>query len=203
MPTKKKKTQRVKITKVVPVLPPAPPPIELADQLTDKERLFVMYYCGACHFNGAKAARWAGYADTYAREQAYQNLTKLHIQKAIKEEMGRRASSHDELVRDIIEEYCKLAFSNITSAVEFNALMVKIQNGEDLPAEVTAAIKAVNMTDKGLRVEFHDKRGALADLAKIMGMLTDDFRVRPDTHENIVERLYKKRLAEKTQLVSS
>lgn len=177
---------------------PPPPP---ADELTDKERLFITYYCGACHFNGAKAARWAGFSDSCAKQIAYEYLTKPYLQRAVKEEMGRRASSHDELVRDIIEEYTKLAFSNVTNAVEFNALLVKIQNGEDIPAEVTAAIKSVNMTDKGLRVEFHDKRGALADLAKIMGMLTDDFRVRPDNHENIVERLYKKRMAEKTQLV--
>lgn len=179
---------------------PALPPMELpAGKLTDKERLFVTYYCGACHFNGAKAARWAGYSEESARQKAYELLTKSYIQILVKEEMGRRASTHDELVRDIIEEYCKLAFSNITNATEFNAMVARVQNGEELPAEVTAAIKSVSMTDNGVRLEFHDKRGALADLAKITGMLTDDFRVRPDTHENIVERLYRQRMEAKNE----
>lgn len=52
---------------------------EEAEKLTPKEKAFVEYYLGEAKFNGAEAARRAGYSEKTAKEIASQNLTKLHV----------------------------------------------------------------------------------------------------------------------------
>lgn len=182
----------------------SPPPADEADaDVLDKDglrpqvRLFVMYYCGACEFNGTKAAEWAGYSKAAAPQQASRLLSIVKVQQAVKAELEKRAASHDELVSQLIENYTKLAFSNIGQVCEFNGMIVKVKNSEDLPAEALACVKKVGMTKEGVAVEMHDKRGAMDSLAKILGMLTEDFRLRDQDHESIVEKLYKKRMAER------
>lgn len=55
---------------------------------------------------------------------------------------------------------------------------VKLINSEELPAEVAAAIAEVSQNDKGgLKIKFHDKKGALDSLAKHLGILTDKTEV--------------------------
>lgn len=169
----------------------------IIDQLTPKERLFVKYYCGSCGFNGTRAAIRAGYTENSAATLACEYLRKPHIMQAVEEELERRALDDDELNKAIITEYCKIAFANVTNAAQFNRMLVAVQNGEELPLEVSAAIKSVTMTDSGTKIEFHDKKGCLDSLARIKGMFTDNFRAVGVEHENVVERLYKKRMAEK------
>lgn len=48
-----------------------------------RERNFVIHYLGDARFNGAKAARLAGYKETSAREMARRLLTKVDIKEAV------------------------------------------------------------------------------------------------------------------------
>jgi phage terminase small subunit len=69
------------------------PPLDL----TPREDAFVTAYI-ANRFNGAKAARTAGYSARSAAEIAHQNLRKLHIQKAIKERLAAEHMGPDEVL---------------------------------------------------------------------------------------------------------
>lgn len=69
--------------------------------LTRKESLFCQYYVIA--FNGADAARRAGYSEKTARHIAHENLTKPHIKKRIDELVVERANiSREEIISALL-----------------------------------------------------------------------------------------------------
>ena len=57
-------------------------------KLNDREKAFVEAYCGVAKFNGAEAARLAGYAEKSARIKASKLLTKDNIQEYIQRFMN-------------------------------------------------------------------------------------------------------------------
>ena len=66
------------------------------DKLTDKQKVFVLAYCRC--FNGAKAAREAGYSEDIARQIAHENMTKPYISAAISEKMEEWGMSAGESI---------------------------------------------------------------------------------------------------------
>lgn len=65
-------------------------------KLTPKQKKFIISYL--THFNGAKAAREAGYSHRTAVGIAAENLSKPHIQRYIKRHLDRYALSAEEVV---------------------------------------------------------------------------------------------------------
>jgi phage terminase small subunit len=137
--------------------------------MTDKEKVFCKEYIK--DFNGANAARLAGYSENSAKEIAYENLTKLHIQKYIQELLKPKLDeldiTVDSVLRDILEikercmqkvpvrEYDKVSKEWIeTGEWEFNA---------------SGALKATEQLGKYLKmftdkVEHHTKIPGLEDI---------------------------------------
>lgn len=139
-----------------------------------------MFYCGVSGYNGADAARRAGYAESEgesAKVQASRMLTRANVRAAVDAEMHRVANDHELTRTRILQEYNKLAFNNLPSVASFNELLVKVENGDDIPPEVAACIKSIKMTPNGVVIELHDKKGALDSLARCMGMFKDNFIV--------------------------
>ena len=58
---------------------------------------FIKAYLGDAKFNGAKAARMAGYSTNSAREMAYENLAKPHIAREIKRRLDFMGLSEGEV----------------------------------------------------------------------------------------------------------
>ena len=72
----------------------------MAKNLTDRQAAFVRHYVGTARFNGAEAARAAGYAPKYADRQAYQLLENPRVRAAIEEALaGERATEAETLYR--------------------------------------------------------------------------------------------------------
>jgi phage terminase small subunit len=57
-------------------------------KLTERERKFVLFYCG----NATEAAKKAGYSKKTATEIGYENLRKPHVAAAIKERVEKELS---------------------------------------------------------------------------------------------------------------
>jgi phage terminase small subunit len=72
------------------------------NKLTAKEQKFITEYLKC--WNGAEAARRAGYSKNTARSIAYENLTKPDIRAVIEEHMKRSAMSADEVLSRISDQ---------------------------------------------------------------------------------------------------
>ena len=86
-------------------------------ELTDKQRLFCIYYIK--YFNATKAAIKAGYSEESAGKIGYQLLEKTRIKNEIdelkKNKLNRAMLSED----DIFQKYMDIAFSDITDYLIF------------------------------------------------------------------------------------
>lgn len=71
--------------------------------LTDKESAFVRAYCSEAKFNGAEAARLAGYAESSARISASRLLTKDNVQQAIQDFMNKATKKALITTEDLVE----------------------------------------------------------------------------------------------------
>jgi phage terminase small subunit len=90
-------------------------------------------------------------------------------------------------IQSVMSELAKIGFSDIRRAVKWGHGIavegdggeVRIANGVSLIAsdeiddDTAAAISEVTQTKEGLKVKFHDKRAALVDLGRHLGMFKD------------------------------
>lgn len=69
----------------------------MAEKLTVKEQRFIDEYL--IDFNGAAAARRAGYSENSAREIATQNLSKLHIKSEVEKRLSELAITSEQTIK--------------------------------------------------------------------------------------------------------
>lgn len=81
------------------------------NKLTEKQRIFVDEYL--IDLNATQAAIKAGYSKNAAKEIAYENLTKPHIQKAIDKRKKNLSIKNKITVEKIIKEYSEIALVDI------------------------------------------------------------------------------------------
>ena len=116
-------------------------------RLTLKQRLFIDFYLGDAKFNGAEAARLAGYKQNSAREMAYENLAKPHIAREIERRLDLIGLSEGE---------------------------IKSRLGQMARGEIpTKTVRKSEGKYGPVVTEIFDKRQALEDAAKIKGLLVD------------------------------
>lgn len=144
--------------------------------LTAKERRFVEEYCDC--LNAAKAARKAGYSEHSAKEIAYENLTKPHISKAIKERFESMAMPAEEGIKRLtdmgranFEKFLKLSESG---TIEINLatdeakdnlhLIKKVKQQKRVVTTDTAVLETITY-----EVELHDAKDAIKTLLEVQG----------------------------------
>ncbi|CAP41307.1 terminase small subunit [Bordetella petrii] len=157
--------------------------------LTDKQRRFVEEYL--VDLNATQAAIRAGYSKKTAASIGEENLRKPDIAKAIQEAQAARSKRTGITQDHVLRELAKIGFADIRKAVRWGG--TKIQAGVDEDGEPTtevyhglvlvasndidddtaAAIAEVSEGREGLKVKFHDKRGALVDIGRHLGMFKD------------------------------
>ena len=76
-----------------------------------------------------------------------------------------------------------IAFANIADIAEWNGGSVKVLDSATRPKTALAAVAQVSETAHGITVRMHDKRAALVDLGKHLGMFREkvDLEVRDGT----------------------
>ncbi|NWA32702.1 terminase small subunit [Pseudomonas sp. C6002] len=157
--------------------------------LTAKQQRFVDEYL--IDLNATQAAIRAGYSKKTARQIADQNLSKLDIKAALERRMQSR-SARTEITQDmVLRELAKIGFSDIRKVVRWGETQVRMVDVEDDGPEdmvpyhglalidstevddsTAAAIAEVSQGRDGLKVKLHDKKGALVDIGRHLGMFT-------------------------------
>ena len=144
-------------------------------KLTPKQQRFAEEF--VCDFNGTAAAIRAGYSRKTARFTASQNLTKPNVAAFIEAELARLREETGLKAERVIEELRKVAFSNLTHFVRWDAEGVTFLDSGDLTANQSAAISDVSqtITQHGgtRRIKLHDKPRALEMLGRYFSLFTD------------------------------
>lgn len=148
------------------------------DELTEQQKLFCLYYLEC--FNATKAYQKAYQCDyTTANSHGYRMLSNV----VIKEELYRLKAELQQDVfldaKDLIQEYMKQAFSDITDFTEFGQEIVQFSDGSEGPVSFVrlkdsdsvdgSLIQEVKKGKEGVSVKLYDKHKAMSELMKYLG----------------------------------
>lgn len=158
--------------------------------LNVKQRRFVDEYL--IDLNATQAAIRAGYSERRASEIAYQLLQKTTVQEYLTE---RRADleKRTEITQDkVLAELAKIGFADIRNALAWGpeVMVVDELTGETavsngvalIPSgkiddDTASAISEISQTAQGIKIKMHDKRAALVDIGRHLGMFKDKVEV--------------------------
>jgi len=155
--------------------------------LTAKQQRFVDEYL--IDLNATQAAIRAGYSPKTADQQASRLLTNVKVRQYLAQRQGER-SERTAITQDmVLRELAKIGFSDIRKVVRWGETMVRMVDGEEECAEdmvpyhglalidsteidddTAGAIAEVSQGKEGLKVKLHDKKGALVDIGRHLGM---------------------------------
>lgn len=182
--------------------------------LTAKQQRFVDEYL--IDLNATQAAIRAGFSAKTARQAGNRLLTNVDIQQAMQAGMearsGRVAITQDMVLREL----AKIGFSDIRKVVRWGETQVRMIDGEEGEAEdmvpyhglalidsseiddeIAGAIAEVSQGRDGLKVKLHDKKGALVDIGRHLGMFSAPSHVELDAELKRIEVENKRLLSEK------
>lgn len=157
--------------------------------LTAKQQRFVDEYL--IDLNATQAAIRAGFSAKTARQAGNRLLTNVDIQQAIQGGMearsGRVAITQDMVLREL----AKIGFSDIRKVIRWGETMVRMVEAEEggtedmvpyhglalidsaeIDDDTAGAIAEVSQGKEGLKVKLHDKKGALVDIGRHLGMFS-------------------------------
>jgi phage terminase small subunit len=132
--------------------------------------------------NATKAALRAGYSAKTAALIGHENLRKPNISAAIEKAIGKRAESAELTASMVVDELRKIAFANMASYMKSTPGGHPHLDFSELTEAQTAALSEVTVDTHSngagdgaievTRVKFrlHDKRAALVDLGRHLGM---------------------------------
>ncbi|MEC3159377.1 terminase small subunit [Bacillus thuringiensis] len=190
------------------------------EELTEKERLFCLYYVK--YFNGTQAALKAGYSKEGAHVQASRLLRRERVASYIKELKGELVENVFVEAMDVLKEYIKIAFADITNYVTFGQREVELEPLEKTSVdeegnEVTEFITETRMMNfidlaesdmvdgsiitevkqgrDGISIKLADKMKALDKLSLYFDLFPDNFKRKVDE-----ERLHMQQEAQKVQI---
>ena len=130
--------------------------------ITTRHRRFVEQYC--THFNGARAAREAGYAEKHARTQASRLLSDADISALVEERLEDLAMSAAEATKRLAD----IARSDISEffRVEEGTLVLDVE----AVAESGAVVQQVKLDTEGAHtIKLYDAKDALKTILDAHG----------------------------------
>ena len=152
--------------------------------LTDKQRAFVQEYL--IDLNATQAAIRAGYSMKNADKIASQLLGKTRISQAIAEALERRAERTEITADMVLKQYKRLAFFDIRKLYDESGNLKPVNEWDDDTAAAVSGIETTAIQGRDdipqvvRKVKLTDRRAALADIGKHLGMFTERPAVAPD-----------------------
>jgi len=142
-------------------------------KLTAKQDRFVREYM--VDLNATQAAIRAGYSKKTAALIGHENLRKPNVKAALAKRQSTKADDIEVTVTRILKEYAAIAFTNMAdvATVDESGQFVKFKAFDEWPDAAKQAVQEIKSTTHGLSVKFYDKRSALSDLAKHLGMFIE------------------------------
>ena len=156
--------------------------------LTPKQKKFCQEFLK--DFNGA-----AAYGRTYNSKGTDASAARLLAKPSVQQYLNLILNQAEEVAQvslaAVVREAGRLAFSDITEAMEFDEQGVTFRNSSSLPKRVTASIRSVSSTRTitrsrngddvetvNMKMEFHGKSQAINFLGKFFGVSQDLNQIR-------------------------
>lgn len=153
--------------------------------LTAKQAQFVAEYM--IDLNATQAAIRAGYSAKTAGKIGPELLGKTSISEAISKAQKAREARTGITADRVIAELAKIGFADIRKAVRWgDGIVVRNEFGtpevvndvaligsEQIDDDTAAAIAEICQTAQGVKIKLHDKRAALIDIGRHIGMFRD------------------------------
>lgn len=157
-------------------------------KLSPRQDRFVAEYL--IDLNATQAAIRAGYSKKTAQEQGSRLLSNAMVAEAIQRRQSRIAAKLEITQESVVAELAKIAFADIRKAVRWgrspidatsenaspNGLgiyPVELVPSEEIDDATAAAVSEVSLTQTGVKIKMHDKKSALVDLGKHLGMFKE------------------------------
>lgn len=155
--------------------------------LNDKQRRFVDEYLK--DLNATQAAIRAGYSKKTAEQTASRLLSFVKVKEAIAEAMKNR-EKRTEITQDkVLRELAKIGFANMADYMRVGADGDPYLDFSKLTADQAAALVEVTVEDfkdgrgedardvRRVKFKLADKRAALVDIGKHLGMFKDKVEI--------------------------
>jgi phage terminase small subunit len=138
-------------------------------RMTPRQRPFVSEYLVDC--NGKQAAIRAGYGPKTAAHEAWKLLNRRpNVAQAVAEGMKAQEARTRISADKALEEIARIAFSDVRRLFETKDGEVKVKDLASLSDADAAAIARIVVTKGRIDIRLHDKRAALLDLARHLGL---------------------------------
>lgn len=156
--------------------------------LTPRQQRFVDEYL--VDLNGTQAAIRAGYSPKTANEQAARLLAHVSVSAAVQAAKDKR-SERTEITQDmVLKELAKLGFANMHDYMRIGRDGDPVLDFSSLTRDQAAALSEVTVEDfvdgrgedardvKRVKFKLADKRAALVDIGKHLGMFKERIEVK-------------------------
>lgn len=156
--------------------------------LTAKQACFVNEYL--IDLNATQAAIRAGYSPRTADVIGGQLLRKTLVAQAVTAAQQARAARTEVTQDKVLRELARIGFADIRKVVRWGATELRVAGADadgavevhhglaligadEIDDETAAAISEISEGREGLKVKLHDKRAALVDIGRHLGMFKD------------------------------
>lgn len=163
------------------------PALEQQDELTPQQLQFVAEYL--IDLNATQAAIRAGYSAKTANQQGSRLLAHAKVSAAIVEAKAARAERNEITADRVIQELAKLGFSNMMDYMRVGPEGDPVLDFSAITREQAAALTEVTVEDftdgrgedsrdvRRVKFKLADKRSALVDLGKHIGMFREQIDI--------------------------
>lgn len=150
-------------------------------KLTPKQQRFVDEY--QVDLNATQAAIRAGYSKRTAQEQGSRLLSNVMVSEAIAKAQGKRQRKTEITTERVLNELALIGFADMGTYIRFEN-GAPVLDFSALPDGATAVISEITQdvlqgrgddpdTVKRTKFKLYDKRAALVDIGKHLGMFID------------------------------
>ena len=143
--------------------------------MTKKQKLFIEEYL--IDLNATQAAIRAGYSPDTAYSIGSENLKKPEIRARIEKAMAERSKRTGINQDRVLQELAKIGFANITDIVDPNTAEVLPDAKEEDLACIQSIKVRPNEWGTEREVKMYDKKSALVDIGRHLGMFKDNLVV--------------------------
>jgi len=163
--------------------------------LNEKQQRFCDEYL--IDLNATQAAIRAGYSEKTAGSQAFDLLKKPDVQAYLEERMDER-SKRTEITQDaVLKELAKIGFANMSDYMKPGIDGDPVLDFSQITRDQAAALTEVTVEDfkdgrgedardvRRIKFKLADKRAALVDMGKHLGMFKDKVELSGDLNQSI------------------
>lgn len=140
--------------------------------MTKKQKRFVEEYL--IDLNATQAAIRAGYSPDTAGAIGAENLKKPEIKSRIDKAMAERSKRTGINQDRVLQELARIGFARITDAIDPNTAKIRKDASEDDLACIQSIKIKPNEFGTEREVKMYDKRAALVDLGKHLGLFSSE-----------------------------